>query len=270
MTLCNREAVKPQREIPVATEKDPRTVTLKGVRLSFVDALVEKRATSAENPDRKTHHLNVILEANGPFSKYHEENKKKVMSAIKAAGEKQWKNPDAYKAIQEDSPKRVCYRKGERFKNKEGQVYAGYEGNHAFSCTGPGGGQRRPRLINRMKQVLVAPGEQPPTTKLEVKHIEVGAIADIFYGGCYADVTVSFYGTDKGSRGIFATIEVIRSYQQGERMAGGYLFDDDDIDELDDLDDLGGDMDDMDSESGSSSGSSGRKASSIDDDDDDI
>jgi hypothetical protein len=247
-------------------EKDPRTVKLKGVRLSFTDALVEKKATSPENPDRKTHHLNIIIETTGPMAKHAEANKAAMTSAMKAAGEKQWKNPMAYKAIQEDSPKRVCFRKGDRFKNKEGQIYAGYEGNYAFSCTGPGGGQRRPRLIDRYKRLVLPKGDAAPTgTKLEIRNIEVSEIDSLFYSGCYADVTVSVYGTDKGSRGIFSTIEMIRSHQQGERMAGGYMFDDADLDDLDDF----GDPDDMDDDfDAPASKPASKKASSIDDDDD--
>ncbi len=245
-------------------EKDPRTVKLKGVRLSFTDALVEKKATSAENPDRKTHHLNVIIETAGPMAKYAEENRKLIMSAIKAAGQAKWKKEDAYKDIQEESPKRICYRKGERWKNKEGQIYTGYEGNYAFSCTGPGGGAKRPRLVDRFKRLVVPKGETPPTsTKLEIRHVEVAEIGDLFYSGCYSDVTVSFYGTDKGSRGIFCTVEMIRSHQTGERMAGGYAFDDSDLDDLDDFEEPEDDMDDM----GGSLKPAPKKAASIDDDD---
>lgn len=232
-------------------EKDPRTVTLKGVRLSFTDALVEKRATSTENPDRKTHHLNVINEKSGPFAKHFDDNHKKIMGAIKAACEKEWKNPEKYKDIIEDSPKRVCYRDGSKFKNREGQIYTGYEGNKAFSASTPGGGQRRPRFIDRYKNILIAPGDAMPTgTKLTVKNITLADIQEFFYSGCYADVTVSFYGTKKGSDGVFCSVDMIRSYQQGERVAGGYVFEDDDLDELDDFED---DLDDLDDDSGSSS-----------------
>ncbi len=241
----------------MAIDKDPRTVTLKGVRFSFTDALVEKRATSAENPDRKTHHLNIIIENSGPYAKYAEENRKKVMEAIRAAGLQKWKKEDAYKDIMEDSPKRVTYRKGDKFKNKEGKIYDGYEGNHAFGATGPGGGQKRPRLIDRRKRILIAPGDSiPSNTKLEIVNIGQSDIDEFFYSGCYGDATVSFYGTDKGSRGIFATVDVLRSYQQGERMAGGYSFSDDDIDDFDDLE-----CDDLDDDDAPSS-----KSSSDDDD----
>lgn len=201
----------------MATEKttDGRTVQLKRVRLSFTKRLKTKGKTS-DQAEKETHGLNIILEANSPHFK---DNYNKCILALKAAGEKAFKNPDAYKDIAEDAPKRVCFRKGEKFKNKEGKVYAGYEGNYAFGANGPSGGEKRPKLLDRHK-----------------RPVEEADINDVFYGGCYADVFVSFYGTDKGSRGIFATIEAIRSHQEGERMGGGIEVDADDFDDLEDDD----------------------------------
>lgn len=198
----------------IEDKSDGRTVQLKRVRLSFTDSLKEKRAT-VENGTPK-HSCNIILESAGAeFDK----NKAKVMSAIEKACEQQWKNKDAWKGIAEESPKRVAFRKGERFKNKEGKVYAGYEGNYAISAGGPGGGQRRPKLLDRRK-----------------REVEEKDILDVMYGGSYADVIVSLYGTDKGGRGIFASIEAIRSHEEGERMGGGVYVDADDFDDLEDDD----------------------------------
>lgn len=209
----------------MASEKDPRTVTLKRVRLSFTQGIKDKRKTSDAADAKERHNFNIIEETGG---KYSEENRKKVAAAIRAAGDKVWKNPDAYKEIQEDNPKRVTWKKGEKFKSKEGKVYAGYEGNMAFSVSGPNGGQKRPILKDRHK-----------------RDVEEKDIMDVFYSGTYADVIVSFYGTDKGSRGIFATCELVRSHQEGEAMGGGYFFDEDDLDELDDLDDGDDGLDDL-------------------------
>jgi hypothetical protein len=134
------------------------------------------------------------------------------------AGELKWKNADAFKTIQVDDPKRVCFRKGERFKSqKDGKVYAGYEGNLAISCGTPGGGQKRPKLLDRMK-----------------REVEEKDILDVMYGGTHADVILSFYGTDEGGRGIFCTGEAIRSHQEGERMGGGVYVDADDFDDMED------------------------------------
>lgn len=203
-----------------AKEKDPRTVTLKKVRLSFTDGIYEKQATNPEEPDKKKHNFNVILEKTGPGATYFDENHAKVIAAMEAAGLKQWKKADMHVSIAEDNPKRVTYKDGKRFKNKEGKIYTGYEGNMAFSATGPSGGQKRPILRDKYK-----------------REVAEKDIQDVFYGGTYADVIVSFYGTDKGSAGIFATAELVRSHQEGERMGGGFVLSDDDLDELDDLGD---------------------------------
>lgn len=200
----------------IEEKSDGRTVQLKRVRLSFTDSLKDKKKTSDDPNAKPKHGLNVINEADSPYG---EENDKKIMAAIRAAGEKQWKNPDAFKSIAEDSPKRVCFRKGEKFKNKEGKVYAGYEGNTAFSASGPSAGQKRPKLLDRRKREV---GEDE--------------ILDVFYSGVYADVVVSFFGTDKGSRGIFASVEAIRSHEEGERMGGGVYVDADDFDDLEEDD----------------------------------
>lgn len=200
----------------IEEKSDGRTVQLKRVRLSFTQRLKTKAKTSDES-NKETHGLNIILDKSSP---HFDANTKKCIEALKAAGEKAFKNPDAYKDIAEDAPKRVCFRKGEKFKNKEGKVYAGYEGNYAFGANGPSGGEKRPKLLDRHK-----------------REVAVEDINDVFYGGVWADVIVSFYGTEKGSRGIFATVEAIRSHQEGERMGGGVDVDADDFDDMDDDDD---------------------------------
>lgn len=250
----------------MATDQDERTVLLRGIRFSFTDALPEKKKSSDSEDAKPKHGLNIIIETTGPYAKFAEENKAKCIAAMRAAGKQKWKNEDAYKTIREDAPKRVCFRAGKSFKNQEGTIYAGYEGNYAMSLSGPNGGQRRPRLIDRRKRILVGPGDSIPSqTKQEVINISADQISDTFYSGCYGDAKVSFFGTDKGSRGIFATCELLRSYQEGERMAGGYNYSDDDLDEMEDLEALGGDDDD---DFGSSSKPSGKSKPSIDDDDD--
>ncbi len=202
----------------MATEEkgDGRTVQLRRVRLSFTESLKDKKKTSEDGEPKHT--CNLILEAGG---KYDEQNRRLVGAAIRAACEKEWKNADAWKGIAEDNPKRICYRKGERFKNRDGVVYDGYAGNMALSCAGPSGGKKRPKLLDRHK-----------------REVEEKDILDVFYSGAYADVFVSFYGTDKGgSRGLFASVEAIRSHQEGERLGGGApSIDADDFDDLDDDD----------------------------------
>lgn len=199
----------------IEEKSDGRTVQLKHVRLSFTNSLKEKQATVKDGKPKHT--FNVILESSDPNYKA---NMAKVAAALGVASEKKWKNPDAWKEIAEDNPKRVCFRKGERFKNQEtGKVYAGYEGNYAISCGTPQGGQARPKLLDRHK-----------------RPVEEKDILDVMYGGAYSDVILSFYGTDEGGRGAFCTGDAIRSHQQGDHMGGGIYVDADDFDDLGDDD----------------------------------
>lgn len=223
----------------MATEekkRDPRTIWLKRVRLSFTDSLKDKQKTSDDPNAEPKHGCNIIVEQVGDDPKAKAmaaDNVKAAIGAIEAACDKQWKDKDRWKAIQEDAPKRICFRRGERFKNREGKVYAGYEGNFGLTASGPSAGQKRPKLLDRHK-----------------REVAEKDILDVCYGGSYADVLVSFYATEKGSPGVFASIELIRSHQEGTPMGGGIVIDDSVLAEIDDLDDdLGapgaGDTDDL-------------------------
>jgi hypothetical protein len=208
---------------------DGRTIVLKGVRLSFTDSLYLKKKTAKTDDAKEAHSCNVILEKG---SEHFEANKALVVSALRAACEDKWAGkPDRYKEISADDRKRVCFRKGETFKNQtSGEVYEGYADNYVIAGKGPRGGQQRPKLLDRQKR---------PVTDSE--------ILDVFYAGTYADVIVAFYGTEKGGNGVFCSIEAIRSHQTGERMAGGFDVDPDVFDDLGDDDGfagVGGDDDD--------------------------
>ena len=207
----------------VEDRSDGRTVQLKRIRLSFTDSLKEASATVEDGP--KKHTCNMILESGGDTF---DMNKKKVIAALKSAGEKAWKHEGAWKDLWDDDPKRCCFRKGARFKNKEGQVYAGYDDNIAISGAGPSGGKKRPKMLDRHK-----------------RPVEEADILDVCYSGSYADVIISFYGTDKGgSRGIFCSIDAIRSHQEGDAQGGGgIVVEADDFDDLDDDDSFGGGAD---------------------------
>lgn len=197
-------------------EGDGRTVMFKRVRLSFCDSLKDAKPT-VENGAPK-HTSNFIIEADQPGF---DEKKAAAGRTVKAACEKEWKNPDRYKAIQEDDPKRVGYRSGSRFKNREtGEVYKGYEGNMVIAASGPGGGKKRPKLLDRR-------GQEVPYERID----------DVFWSGCYVDAKLSAFGTRKGGDGIFYTIEAIKSREIGERMGGGVATSADEFDEFDDSDD---------------------------------
>lgn len=210
MTLINNQHVREY-------EGDGRTVMLKRVRLSYGDSLKDAKPVVADGPPKHT--SNFIIESDQAGF---DEKKAAAIKAIKAACEKEWKNPDRYKTIMEDDPKRLSFRKGERFKNKDTQeIYAGYAGNMVISAGGPSGGKKRPKLLDRR-------GNEVPYEKID----------DIMYSGTYCDLKVSFYGTAKGgSDGVFATIEAIKSRETGDRMGGGAAATNaDEFDEFDDED----------------------------------
>lgn len=199
---------------------DSRTVLLRDVVASFTDSLHTARPT-VENGEPK-HTMNVILVSN---SKYADRNKKSVAAALTAASEEEFKRPDMWRELMEEDPKRCSFRPGKRFKNSStGEIYKGYEGNYAIACAGPRGGKVRPRMLDRHKRA-----------------VDTNDILDVVYSGTRCDALVSFYGTKKGGNGVFATIEMVRSYQEGERIGGSPVNVDAYLDELDDLEDDYGD-----------------------------
>lgn len=214
---------------------DGRTVMLKDVVISFTDSLKDAKATVAGGALK--HGANVLIIAG---SKNEGENKAKIMSAMRAACLLEFGDgkADFFKVISEDDPKRVAYRKGERFKNSETQeVYKGYAGNMVIAGYGPGGSKspKRPKLFDRRRRAL---NEVNPATSKPFFTID--DIPEIFYSGVRSDVKVSFYAVsskDQGGNGLFATLEAIRSHEEGERMAGGSVATNaDEFDELDEDD----------------------------------
>jgi hypothetical protein len=210
-----------------APKKDPRTVTFKRVRLAFADGLVEQTTPKGVDDAQPKFNAQLLIECVGDDAKARAEaegNKARALGGIEAACDQQWGKKDRWKTIQEDSPKRIAFRKGERFKNDDGEVYLGYAGNFVVSAAGPGAGKRRPKLFDRHRQEVT--GDE---AKLKEK------FAQLAYSGCYADAIVSFYGGDKGGVGVFASIDAIRSWEEGARTGGGgYVASADDFDAADD------------------------------------
>lgn len=205
---------------------NPRMCTLKNVRLSFTDSLKTARATVEGGTPKHT--VNILIE---PDKAETEANKAAAAAALKAAGTQEWDKEDMYKSLMSDKPDRCSFRKGERYKDAEDNIYNGYEGAFVISAAGPGGNKspKRPVILDRKKE-----------------RVSVDDIPDVAYAGVYADCKVEFYpvsGKDRGGNGIFATVQVIRSRQVGDRMAGGYTYSDKEADDFDDLEDEADDED---------------------------
>lgn len=215
---------------------DGRAVQLKGTRFAFMQGLYEKKPTVKDGIPK--YNFNVINVKDRPTA---EANHKKILAALEAASEKQWKDKDRWKRIMENDPKRCCYRKGEKFANSEtGVPYAGFEGNWGLSVGCPAKGQKRPKkLLDRHK-----------------RPVEEKDILDVFYSGTFGDIVVEFYGTNEGGPGIFCVASALRSHQEGDNLGGGGVpVEDDDFDDFEDDDDA----------FGSSSSSSESKKSASDD-----
>ena len=204
----------------IERDKTGRTILLKRVRLSFADSLKEASVPKKAEPGTKpTHSANVLIEKDQPGF---EEKRAMIVEGLKAAAREFKKPEDWWSKLLENSPKQLCFRKGTSFANDEtGEVYKGYENALVIVGKGPGGGSKRPILKDRHK-----------------RDVAVEDINDVLYNGSYADVSVSFYGTDKGGTArLTCSFEVIRGHQEGERMGGGGVgYSDDDFDELEDDD----------------------------------
>lgn len=208
------------------SDDNPRLITLKNVILSFTDSLKTAKPTVKDGVPK--HGCNILVPPDEPDTAA---NKAKVLKALEVCGEQEWKKPEMYKTIAEDDPKRVGWRKGERFKNAEGEIYKGYAGAMVIPASGPGGNKnpRRPVILDRNIQPIWNPD----------KGFElVNRIPEVCYSGVRADVKVEYYpvsGADRGGNGIFPAVQVIRSYQEGERMSGGYQYTDEEADDFDEL-----------------------------------
>lgn len=194
-------------------DKTGRTIMVTG-RVSFAETLQEAKGSKAQ-PDNPTHGANLIVLRDRPdFA----ETQAVIIKALENTCVEAKRPKDWWKGLFEDDPKQLCLRKGERFKDRDGKVYLGYEGNLIVVGKGPKAGKARPgKLMDRHK-----------------RPIEVKDINEVIYNGTLADMQIAFYYTDKhGPARITCSIEGIRSHQEGERLGGGGTYvDDDDFDTL--------------------------------------
>lgn len=198
--------------------ENPRRAVLKNVRFSFTDGIVEKKAAVAGGVPKFGN--NLIIDPNAPEGPANLEACKK---AIAAAEMEEWGKTGIVKDIED--PKRVCFRPGAKFKNDEGVIYNGYEGMVGITGKGPNGGKKRPKLLNRMK-----------------KEVAEEDIADVFAAGRYGDAIVDFYcisDKEKGGRGLFCSIMLLRSREEGELFGGGNNASADELPDLEDEDPFG-------------------------------
>lgn len=197
-----------------AEEKDPRRVQIKDVILSY-PTLRTKKAAVKDGKEKFS--ASFLMDSKTPHGV---DNIKKLQAAVAAAEVKEFGEGKAghIKKTVKD-PKRIALKKGDECTNTEGEVYSGYEGKVALTCSA----DRRPKLFDK--------------NKLDV---DLEDIEDKFYGGVRCDAIVSFFcisDKDKGGNGLFCSVEAIRSREDGVPFGGGSRASADDFDDLDEDDD---------------------------------
>lgn len=196
---------------------DARRVTIKNVRLSY-PTLRTKRAAVKDGKEKFS--ASFLMDPKTPEG---QTAIKACQAAVAAAEIKEFGEGKAghiAKVVQD--PKRIALKKGEKCMNNEGEVYKGYEGMVALTCSA----DKRPLLLAKNK------------TEIDLDDIE-----DEMYGGVFCDATVAFFcisEKDKGGNGLFCSVEAIRSRETGESFGGGRRATADDFDDLDDDDGISG------------------------------
>lgn len=181
---------------------DPRTVYLKGVRLSYPH--LHERHKASEDAQPKFSATFLI----DPSTKEGKMNIRKLEAAVKAAELQAFKKSGLkYKSD------RNHFMDGNECLDKAGEIKVGYEDMMVVKAS-----NKDPiKLIHRNKKPVEA--DKTP-----------------FYAGCIVEGFVNAYGTTKGgSNGLFFTMDAVRFWEDGERIGRGEIsddaFDDDDEDE---------------------------------------
>lgn len=196
------------------TDKAKRegVVTLKNVRLSFPH-LFEPTASIEDGP--KKYRAAFLIDPNTESGKA---NLKVLNAAFDKAALGVWKTKEKADKIRNklDSD-RSGLRDGEDATNKEGDVYAGYEG---------------------MKFITASNGKKPKVLRRDKSVIDSTEAAEI-YGGCYVNAVVSVWATNlekHGGNGLFATLEIVQYAKKGEPFGAAELDEDDYLDDMGDED----------------------------------
>jgi len=193
------------------TDKKPAregVVTLKNVRLSFPH-LFTPTASIEDGP--KKYRATFLIDPNTEHGKA---NIKAIKAAMDKAALGVWKTKEKADKIRAklDSD-RSGLRDGEDATNKEGDVYAGYEGMMFIGATN---------------------GKKPKVLRRDKSPIDSSEAAEI-YGGCYVNAVISIWATNQekhGGNGIFATLEIVQYYKKGEPFGAAELDEDDYLEDM--------------------------------------
>ncbi len=180
---------------------------LKNVRLAF-PAIFEPAAIGDGEP---AYGAKLILD---PDADYIAEIKKAVMSVAK----EKWKDKaaDILAVLKDD--KRICYVEAP-YKNKDGQIYDGFEGKYSLSTRNP---TVKPKALDKRGN-------------------EVGKSDGVIYPGCYVHASVEFWAQDnQWGRRINCNLRGVMFAKDGDSFGGSTAASADEFKEfaVDDADDI--------------------------------
>lgn len=181
-------------------------VVLMNVRLSFPH-LFEPTSAVADGP--KKYRADFLMD---PTTKIGKRNIAACEKA-KAAVEKETFGKDGQKY----KDGRCMLKDGNDCENSSGEIYQGYEDMMVVSASN---GTRIP-IVDADKTPLAKDDGKP-------------------YGGCYVNAVVRFYGMkdpDKGGKGLFASLETVQFYKDGEAFGAEPADPDDYFDDVSDFED---------------------------------
>lgn len=137
----------------------------------------------------------------------------KVKTTLKAAelavANEAWKGKGA-SMLEDLEASKKAYRNGNKRKNKNGEVYEGYEGNWYITAKNT----QRPTLLDKARQ---------PVTEED----------GIIYSGCFVNVSIDLYANTKpATKGVFAALKGVQFAGDGEAFGGGGTARADEFDEV--------------------------------------
>lgn len=197
-----------------------KQVLIKNVRLSFPRLFEAEPSVPGGTPKFSAAFL---IDPNSDTGK---RNLSQIVSAIKEVCDEEWGKEEMYKTMKEG---RVALTRGDDHVHQQtGEPYDGYPGMMVVKASSPQ--KRRPATVDRRRR---------PVTDED----------QVFYGGCYVNAAITIYtvkGQEKGGNGVFASLEAVQFYADGEPFGAGPVDPESVFDDEGDDGDAGFDVDDFD------------------------
>lgn len=204
----------------MAGKKSPtgEKIALRGVRLSFPSLDKPTKTNSNDPNENPKYRASFLLD---PKDDAHKVQIKAINAEINRLIKEMW-GEAPHKMVQD------CFGKGENARNRDGEIYGGYEGMWFVSALN----DKRPLLMDKTGT-----------------HLTPEQVAQMMYAGCYVHAQVNFWCQDNThGRAIRCSLGGVVFARDGEAFSSGGATEDDFADILGDGEidlDLGDDDDDL-------------------------